>query len=468
MRRNRSGSGAPKGKAPEMDWNVTDDPNNVAEEGWEHETQTPWTCTTCKKYVKMSHLMKLWPRAQAMISGPRREGPTSSCLSNHFRQRYHEVTIEVGVQNSRPEIMLYSNMAMVWAEIVLHKDVDWSTVAGLNVRFLNRTKTFIDTKWVGPSDCMALWSNRRAPDNDRSRSPPSYRGAPQRSANNNRDNSPWEQYDHQELDVDPWCTIHGYGGSTYGGYNSPPQQYPDYGQYNAGNPNPPFVTGTYPRGTYGGYTSPPPQHRSHGQHHGGSSTPPFHRGGHPGSTYGGYNTPPQQYHSHGQHHGGSSSPPFHRGGHPGSTYGGYNTPPQQYHSHGQHHGGSSSPPFHRGGYARSSHDTRGNSPPFERRRDGGSDVAPSYTHGYGGSAYGGNNTPRPSFQTTREKIDAEYERQLSEATRQSQEEYIRKLEEENRFYQMHYDPYHESAPRGQYSHEAGPSHMNYDSYSSDD
>ena len=57
---------------------------------------------------------------------------------------------------------------------------------------------------------------------------------------------------------------------------------------------------------------------------------------------------------------------------------------------------------------------------------------------------------------------------MSETTRQSQEEYIRKLEEENRFYQMQYDPYCELAPRGQYSHEAGPSHMNTDSDSSDD
>ena len=71
-------SAAPKGKASEMDWDATDDPDNVAEDGWHDEKETPWTCITCKKYVKMKHLMKLWPRAQAKISGPRCEGLASS------------------------------------------------------------------------------------------------------------------------------------------------------------------------------------------------------------------------------------------------------------------------------------------------------------------------------------------------------------------------------------------------------
>lgn len=167
---------APKGKAPEMDWDATDDPDAVAEDGWQEEEDTLWTCTTCKKYVKMKHLLKLWPRAQAMISGPRREGLASSCNSAHFRHRYHEVTIAVGVRNSRPEIMLYSNMAMVWAEIVLHKDVDWRTVAGRNVSLLDRSQPFIPTTWNQASDCWPRWSNRRSAQNsyaqEQRRTPP--------------------------------------------------------------------------------------------------------------------------------------------------------------------------------------------------------------------------------------------------------------------------------------------------------
>ena len=150
----------PKGKAPTMDWEATDDPDCVAEDGWQDEEERLWNCTMCKRYVKMKHLLKLWPRSQAIMSGPRREGSTSNCESEHFMQRYHEVTIAVGVRNLRPEIMLYSNMAMVWAEIVLHKEVDWSTVAGLNVSQLNWSQHFIPTNWTGPSDCWPRWSNR--------------------------------------------------------------------------------------------------------------------------------------------------------------------------------------------------------------------------------------------------------------------------------------------------------------------
>jgi hypothetical protein len=51
-------------------------------------------------------------------------------------------------------------MAMVWAEIVVHKDVDWRTVYGRNVSHLNRDLWMIPTKWIGPSDCWPRWSNR--------------------------------------------------------------------------------------------------------------------------------------------------------------------------------------------------------------------------------------------------------------------------------------------------------------------
>ena len=37
---------APKEKVPEMDWDTTNDPDNVAEDGWQDEKETPWTCTT--------------------------------------------------------------------------------------------------------------------------------------------------------------------------------------------------------------------------------------------------------------------------------------------------------------------------------------------------------------------------------------------------------------------------------------
>jgi hypothetical protein len=108
----------------------------------------------------MKHLAKLWPWSQVVISVPRWKGPTESCTSDHFRQRYFEIHTAAGLPCSKPKIMNYSNMAMVWAEIVLHKDVDWRTVYGRNVSGLNWDLWMIPTNWIGPSDCWPRWSNR--------------------------------------------------------------------------------------------------------------------------------------------------------------------------------------------------------------------------------------------------------------------------------------------------------------------
>jgi len=51
-------------------------------------------------------------------------------------------------------------MAMVSAEIVLYKDVDWCTIAGRNVNNLNCKDAVIYTSWTQVSDCMLEWSNR--------------------------------------------------------------------------------------------------------------------------------------------------------------------------------------------------------------------------------------------------------------------------------------------------------------------
>jgi hypothetical protein len=124
MSRSRRKSSSSKGWSQELDWDAIEDPDCIAEPGWQDEHTTPWTCTTCKAYVKMKHLAKLWSRSQAMVSVPRWEGPTKNCMSDHFMQWYFEIHAAAGLPYSKPKIMNYSNMAMVWAEIVLHKDVD--------------------------------------------------------------------------------------------------------------------------------------------------------------------------------------------------------------------------------------------------------------------------------------------------------------------------------------------------------
>lgn len=149
-----------KGRPQSFDWDAWSDALCVGEPGWEEEPTKVWDCTMCKKYVKMTHIQKLWPRERVEYQATRWEGQTSTCQSEHFKQRYIQVHRVLGISSKKWNIMNYNVMAMVWAEIVLHKDVDWRTAQGRNVDNYNRTDAVIDTQWTGPSDCMPEWSNR--------------------------------------------------------------------------------------------------------------------------------------------------------------------------------------------------------------------------------------------------------------------------------------------------------------------
>jgi hypothetical protein len=52
-------SSSSKGLSLELNWDAIKDPDCVVELGWQNELTTPWTYTTCKKYVKMKYLAKL-------------------------------------------------------------------------------------------------------------------------------------------------------------------------------------------------------------------------------------------------------------------------------------------------------------------------------------------------------------------------------------------------------------------------
>jgi hypothetical protein len=58
--------------------------------------------------------------------------------------------------------------------------------------------------------------------------------------------------------------------------------------------------------------------------------------------------------------------------------------------------------------------------------------------------------------TSRNREEEEYQKQLEEATRQSQTDYMRKLEEDNRFYSTQWDTIHHLYP-GQPFGPGGPS-----------
>ena len=116
-------SSSSKDRSQELEWDATEDLDCVIEPGLQDEHTIPWTCTTYKAYVKMKHLVKLWPRSQAVISVPQWKGLTESCTGDHFRQQYFEIHTAARLPCSKPKMMNYSNMAMVWAKIVLHKDM---------------------------------------------------------------------------------------------------------------------------------------------------------------------------------------------------------------------------------------------------------------------------------------------------------------------------------------------------------
>ena len=134
-----------KGRPQSFDSDAWADPLCVGELGWEEEQTKVWDCTMCKKYMKMTHIQKLWPRERVLKQASRWEGQTSTCQSEHFKQRYIQVHRVLGIKSAKWNVMNYNVMAMVWAEIVLHKDVDWRTAQGRNVDNYDRTNAVIDT-----------------------------------------------------------------------------------------------------------------------------------------------------------------------------------------------------------------------------------------------------------------------------------------------------------------------------------
>jgi hypothetical protein len=111
---------------------ITGNSRILVEPGWDSVTSPLWTCNTAKKYVKMHHIDKLFPEAvweyNHRVSGVK---PGES-KSKHFAHRVLEVWSTLypdkpfGPNNKN--IISYSMVAMVYAEIELKRKVDWRTV----------------------------------------------------------------------------------------------------------------------------------------------------------------------------------------------------------------------------------------------------------------------------------------------------------------------------------------------------
>ena len=117
-----------KGARHSLGWEILDNENIKAEDGWEAQRENYWTSKICKKYVKMYHIGKLWPRdcheshTKAFACKP------WMCKNDHFLHRAEEVW--QALFGNRPKSKGYFNyilLSMVYSEVVLERKVDWTT-----------------------------------------------------------------------------------------------------------------------------------------------------------------------------------------------------------------------------------------------------------------------------------------------------------------------------------------------------
>jgi hypothetical protein len=121
-----------KGVAEPLDM-VIFEGNEHAASGWntlpDHMDRL-WDRRQCKKYIKQSHIARLW-NCQNMdaIRGwmDRWEFPKTQCRIPQVTERYEEV-IRYTRENQRLPTCTYTNLAMVYAEVMLGKHVNWITL----------------------------------------------------------------------------------------------------------------------------------------------------------------------------------------------------------------------------------------------------------------------------------------------------------------------------------------------------
>ena len=89
-----------------------------------------WTLKQCKRYITVSHIARLWYCGDMdAIRGwvARWEFRKTACAIPQFAQRYEEVIRCTRGDQNLPTCT-YSNLSMVYAEVMLGKRVDWNTM----------------------------------------------------------------------------------------------------------------------------------------------------------------------------------------------------------------------------------------------------------------------------------------------------------------------------------------------------
>jgi hypothetical protein len=81
----------PKGAHHAFHWEALEDPNVRAENGWKDEKEEYWSSKMCKKYVKMCHIDKLWPKECHAVHTKGFACRPYTCKDDHFIHRAEEV-----------------------------------------------------------------------------------------------------------------------------------------------------------------------------------------------------------------------------------------------------------------------------------------------------------------------------------------------------------------------------------------
>ena len=87
-----------------------------------------WTSKTSKKYVKMYHVDKLWPRGCHEMNTKSFTARPHMCNNDHFLHHAEEVWRTLfGDRQKSKGFFNYSLLSMVYTELILKKKVDWTS-----------------------------------------------------------------------------------------------------------------------------------------------------------------------------------------------------------------------------------------------------------------------------------------------------------------------------------------------------
>jgi hypothetical protein len=116
------------GKCQKKRLHVLQNPAKLAFRGWESEAE-PWSLATTEVYIEWCHISKLFPLARHQVHRHSSKANLKFCLNKDFANR----CVTVFQFLYRQEIMKRCEAPlficrMVYAEVILHKVVDWSTI----------------------------------------------------------------------------------------------------------------------------------------------------------------------------------------------------------------------------------------------------------------------------------------------------------------------------------------------------